>query len=125
MAILETEPHPKLTSRPIPWGFVGMLALLLVVETLIAAHPLDFTTVWADDWKRTAHQASRRVADHQILYLGDSLVKYAVLPKQVDALTGYRSYNLALNAGTMPSTYFLFRQAIESGAKPKAVVADF
>ena len=60
-----------------------------------------------------------------VLCFGDSLVKFGVLPRLIEAKTGLKSYNLAVNAGTMPSAYFLLRRALESGAKPKAIVADF
>ena len=117
-------PHDRPTRR-VPLGMLGMLALVAAVELTISARRLDFTTVWADDWRCTAEAASRRVKGRDVLCFGDSLVKFAVLPKQIEAKTGLRSYNLAVNAGTMPSAYFLLRRALESGAKPKAIVADF
>ena len=111
-------------NRP-PSGLLGMLALVAVVELIIAGRHLDFTTIWAADWRRTAEAASRHVKGREVLCFGDSLVKFAVLPRRIEAKTGLRSYNLAVNAGTMPSAYFLLRRALESGAKPKAIVADF
>jgi hypothetical protein len=112
-------------SRRVPAGLLGMLALVLLVESFIGSRRLDFTTVWADDWRRSAEAAIRRVQKRDVLCFGDSLVKFAVLPKQIEAKTGLRSYNLALNAGTMPSAYFLLRQTLGAGSKPKAIVADF
>ena len=112
-------------ARRIPSGFLGMLALVVAVEWTIADRHLDFTTVWADDWRRSAEAAARQVKGRDVLCFGDSLVKFAVLPRQVEARAGLRAYNLAVNAGTMPSAYFLLRSALGSGARPKAVVADF
>ena len=102
-----------------------MLVLVAVVELVIAARRLDFTTVWADDWRRTAEVATRQTKARDVLIFGDSLVKFSVLPKQIEATTGLRSYNLALNAGTVPSAYFLLRRTLEAGAKPRAIVVDF
>jgi hypothetical protein len=102
-----------------------MLALVVVVELFVAARRLDFTTIWADDWRSTAEAATRRTKARDVLIFGDSLAKFAVLPRQIEATTGLRSYNLALNAGTMPSAYFLLRRTLEAGAKPRAIVADF
>jgi hypothetical protein len=109
----------------LPHGLLGMLAMVLIVELTIAVRRLDFTTLWADDWRCSAEAASLRSKDYDVLCFGDSLVKFSVLPKEIEAKTGLRSFNLAVNAGTMPSAYFMLRRAVESGAKPKAIVADF
>ena len=108
-----------------PFGLLGMLALVVLVELAIGGRRLDFTTIWADDWRRTAEAASREAKNREILCFGDSLIKMGILPRVIQARTGLRTYNLALNAGTMPSEYFLLRRALESGAKPKAIVVDF
>ena len=117
-------PTPDLPPRRPPFGLLGMLVLVAAVELIIGGRRLDFTTVWADDWRRAALEASR-VKGRDVLCFGDSLVKFGVLPGQIEAKTGLRSYNLAVNAGTMPSAYFLLRRSLDSGARPKAIVADF
>ncbi len=115
-----TRPRPGL-----PLGLLGMLALVAAVELTIQGRRLDFTTVWADDWRRTAEATAREARGRDVLCFGDSLVKYGVLPRVIEAKTGLRSYNLAINAGTMPSAYFLLRRTLESGVRPRAIVADF
>jgi hypothetical protein len=112
-------------ARRVPAGLLGMAALVVLVELFIGSRRLDFTTVWADDWRRASEVAARHVKARDVLCFGDSLVKFSVLPKQIEARTGLRSYNLAVNAGTMPSAYFLLRQSLEAGAKHRAIVADF
>jgi hypothetical protein len=102
-----------------------MLALVAVVELIVSARRLDFTTVWADDWRRSALAATRQAPSRDVLVFGDSLVKFSVLPKRIESKTGLRAYNLALNAGTMPSAYFMLRRTLEAGARPKVIVADF
>jgi len=112
------------TARP-PHGLVGMLALVAAVELAVAGHRLDFTTVWADDWRRTAEAATRHARGRDVLCFGDSLVKFGVLPRVIEARAGLKAYNLATNAGTMPSAYFLLRKTLGSGARPRVIVADF
>ena len=102
-----------------------MLALVVAAEVVIQARNHDFVAVWSDDWKRTARVASTGLRDRDVLMFGDSLVKYGVLPKHIEARTGLKSYNLALNAGTMPSSCFLLERALAAGARPKVIVADF
>jgi hypothetical protein len=118
-------PNPDRPSSRIPRGLLGMLALMAVVEASVAARAIDFTTVWADDWRLTARAAVEKAPGRDVLCFGDSLVKYGVLPRVIEARAGLRSYNLAINAGTMPSAYFLLRRSLGSGARPRAIVADF
>ncbi len=117
-------PSPDRPPRRTPSGLLGMLALVAAVELIVGGRRLDFTTVWADDWRRAAFEATR-ARGRDVLCFGDSLVKFAVLPKKIEARTGLKSYNLAVNAGTMPSAYFLLRRSLDSGARPRAIVADF
>jgi lysophospholipase L1-like esterase len=102
-----------------------MLALVATVELVISSRRLDFTTIWADDWRQAGHAASRVATKRDVLCFGDSLVKFGVLPKVIRAKSGLSAHNLAVNAGTVPSTYILLKRALESGARPKAVVVDF
>ncbi len=118
-------PDPDRPAHRLPRGFLGMLALVAAVELTISARRLDFTTVWADDWHLSASAATRKAKGRDVLCFGDSLIKCGVLPRVIEARTGLRAYNLAVNAGTMPSAYFMLRRALESGARPRAIVADF
>jgi hypothetical protein len=120
---LSGSPPDRATVRP-PFGLLGMVALILVVEAAISSFRADLVTPWADDWRLSAEAAETRAIEADILCFGDSLVKYGVLPNVIEARSGLRAYNLATSAGTMASSYFLFRRAIDSGAKPKAVVVD-
>jgi hypothetical protein len=114
-----------LRPRRIPYGLLGMLGLVVAIELTISGRRLDFTTVWADDWRRAGVAATRQAIGREVLCFGDSLVKMGVLPRVIEARTGLKSYNLAVNAGTVPSTYFLLRHALQAGARPRAIVVDF
>ena len=118
------QPRLRLVSR-LPAGLVGMLALVLAVETVITTHRADLAPVWAEDWRFSAWAASRQAPGSDVLCFGDSLVKYGVLPRAIEAKTGLKAYNLAVNGGPIPSAYFLLQQALDAGARPKAIVADF
>jgi len=120
------KPANPASSRPRrPSGLLGMLVLIAGVELILAGRHMDFTTVWADDWRRTGEAASARTRGLDVLCFGDSLIKFGVLPRVIEAKTGLKSFNLAVSAGPMPAEFFLFRHALVAGAKPKAVVADF
>ena len=56
---------------------------------------------------------------------GDSLAKLGVAPSLVEARSGRSVYNLAVCAGQAPSSYFLLRRVLDSGARPTAILVDF
>ncbi|WP_435009067.1 hypothetical protein P12x_000317 [Tundrisphaera lichenicola] len=102
-----------------------MLALVAAVEVVIGGLRHDLASPLAEDWRITAMAASEKAPGCDVLCFGDSLVKYGVLPRVIRAKSGLKSYNLATSGGTMPSAFFLLRQALDAGARPRAVVADF
>ena len=116
---------PDRVARRLPSGLLGMLALVAVVEAAIEGHRADLVSAWVEDWRVTARAAGTKVSGCDVLCFGDSLVKYGILPKVIRAKAGLRSYNLATSGGTMPSAFFLLRRALDSGARPKAVLIDF
>lgn len=109
----------------VPWGFLGMLALVAVVETAVAHHPLDFSDPVSLSWQLSARAARAQAPGCSVLGIGDSLVKHAVVPAVLESRTGYRACNLAVARGPAPATYFLLRRALDAGARPRAVVVDF
>ena len=120
------------TTRPVllPWlrlpvGLLGMLALVAAIEAAVGAHRADLAPPWAEDWRFAAWAADRQAPGADVLCFGDSLVKYGVLPRAIEARTGLKAYNLATSGGTMPSAYFLLKRALAAGAQPRAVVVDF
>ena len=114
-----------LRGRNVPRGFLGMLALVLVVEAAIRLNRTTFTSYNALSWAFTREQVASGAVRADVLCLGDSRIKYAVLPKVIHASTGRTAYNLAITAGRPASSYFLLRDALEAGARPRAIVVDF
>ena len=110
--------------RRLPWGLLGMLALVAGIERFVARHDLDFTTLGAENMKFTA-VASRGGAGYDVLCFGDSLVKYGIVPRAIEAGTGGRAFNLASAGATPPASYFMLRRAIMAGARPSVILVDF
>ena len=59
-----------------------------------------------------------------ILCFGTSLLKFGFVPTIVEQKTGHPSYNHAVMSGHTPSSYYLLKRSIESGAKPAAILLD-
>lgn len=111
-------------ARAVPWGLVGMLALVALGER--ASRRVENVVLLPEHWEwRNAETAARQeVAGAEVLCFGDSLIKFAVLPRVVEARTGRAAYNLAVPGGQPAASYFLFRRALAAGARPSAVLIE-
>ena len=116
---------PRARRRRCPWGFLGMLGAVIVVETFVARHRLDLTDTASLTWVMSGKAAAVEARDSEILCAGDSLAKHGLLPRVIAWSTGRPTYNLAAAGASAPTTYFLLKRAIASGARPSAVVVDF
>ncbi len=114
--------RPSKASK-VPWGFAGMLALVAAVEWGHAWQRLDVPEA-TDDWVRNQRIAARYVKPCDVLCLGDSALKFGVAPTVIEGRTGLKCYNLAVLAGSPVTSYVLFREAIEAGARPSAIVVE-
>ena len=118
-AAVELDPS-NVSARAL---LLGMIALIAAVEGSLAAHRIDFATPWTEDWRFSAWAAREKSPGCDVLCFGDSLVKYGVMPRVIEARTGLKSYNLATSGGTMPTAFFLFRQALDAGVVDELVVS--
>lgn len=109
----------------IPRAFLGMIALVAVVEGAVGLHPVEFSNYMALSWRFAAEAAPGPGARAEVLGFGDSMVKFGVQPPVLERRLGRPAYNLAVYGGQAPATFFLFRRVIESGGRPKAVIVDF
>jgi len=102
-----------------------MLALVVGFEAYLSGHASDLTDLSATDWRITSGAVDREARDAELLIFGDSLLKFGVIPDVLERGTGLKTFNLSVLGGQAASSYFLFRRAIEAGARPRAVVLDF
>lgn len=116
--------HPGRTTR-VPMGLIGMLALIVGVESFLIRRDYDFTTLLASNWRIEGRAPAKVASKHEILCFGDSMVKFGVQPRVLGARVGKSSYNFALYCGSAPSSYYMLERAFRSGAKPAALVVDF
>lgn len=108
-----------------PWGLLASIFLVVLIEATLAQHVTAFIDYMALAWRKSARTAASPVAQRDLLFLGDSLVKCGLLPSIIQDELGVRAYNLAIFGGQASSSYFLLRKAIEAGSRPRAVIVDF
>ena len=107
-----------------PWGLVGMFGLLILIESFLNGHDLNFTAPWDWDWRTTGNLTTRRQGKAEVLLFGDSLMKFGVMPKLIQRQSGRTAYNFALHTGQTSSSYFMFRRILNAGNHPKAVILE-
>ncbi len=107
-----------------PWGFLGMLALLVLVEWTLGRHDLDFTAPWHWDWRVSGKLAAKKQAGADVLLFGDSLLKFGVMPKVLQDRSKLTAYNFALHTGQTSSSYFMLKRVLDAGYRPKQVILD-
>jgi hypothetical protein len=120
-----TRLRPREGKRALPWGLLGMLCMVVVIELGLAHDELNFKHCFTYDWVVTGRWARQRTLGCEILCFGDSLVKYGISPRMLEERLGQRAFNLAVCGGQAPSSYFLLRRALDSGARPRSIVVDF
>jgi hypothetical protein len=105
-------------------GLLGALVLIAIVELFLTRNDADSRSTIATVWRWKSHEGVRAARDAEILCLGDSLVHQGLVPRVIEIDGGPKTFNLAVPGGTMPSSFFMLRKALESGAKPAAVLVD-
>ncbi|SIN81403.1 Protein of unknown function [Singulisphaera sp. GP187] len=118
-------PAPAMNRGPAPWGLLGMIALVLAIEGYVSRHEFDFTRPEGVEWRLSGQAARRPDLRGTILCFGSSMVKQGLLPRVVGRELGQPVYNLAMCGGPAPANYFLLRRALESGAKPAAILVEY
>ncbi len=115
-----------LRRRKLPWGLIGMIPLVLAVEAYVSRHEPDLMNdPLILSWQIGRQSATREAKPAEILCMGDSLVRLGLLPKVLEQKLGKSAYNLASPGAPSSANYFLLRHALESGARPKALIVDF
>ena len=108
----------------LPAGMLGLIGLVIAVEMgLGRSHRFD--NDMAESWRVKASAARRDAPGCDVLGFGDSLIEFGLLPAILEERLGGKAYNLATHAGSPSSSYFLLKQALDAGARPRAVVVDF
>jgi hypothetical protein len=80
------------------------------------------TTLVHESWRSAGRAAYRDAVRSAALCFGDSVVKLGVAPTAIEAVTGRPAYNLATFGGPPALSFVLLRRALESGARPNAVI---
>ena len=95
-----------------------------LVEAHLARHPRMVLNETAANYRFAGRAAGGAARAAEVLVFGDSQLKFALLPRVVEARAGRRAFNLAIVGGQPPASYFLLRRALDAGAHPSAILLD-
>ncbi len=76
-------PDTKVALRSLPWGLLGMVLLVFFVERYSASHEDAYLAWGTRTWKHAATAARVEGVGRDVLYFGDSQVKFGVLPRVI------------------------------------------
>jgi hypothetical protein len=120
----DLQPTGRRRGGDVPWGFAGMLILVLAIEGAVARRWLDFSDPVSLSWRFSADAARVQAPGRDLLCLGDSLAKHGVIPALIQRQSGLRTTNLAAARAPTLMTYFLLRRALDAGAHPSAILIN-
>ncbi len=81
-----------------PWGFAGMLALVVAIEWFVASKGRELCDPVSLSWRFSAKSAESDAPGCEVLCLGDSLIKHGLVPSIIEKETGRRTVNLSARA---------------------------
>jgi hypothetical protein len=120
----DRTPAARDAKSTIPWGVLGMIGLVVVIESWVGRNWLDFSDPVSLSWRFSALAAQREAPGRDLLCLGDSLVKHSLIPALIEQESGLRTVNLAAARCPTWMSYFLLRRALEAGAHPAAIIVN-
>lgn len=99
----------------LPWGLLGSAVLIVLIERGFERHRLLLSDAGSVNWRSSAYATGHQAVRAEVLAFGDSLTKFGVQPRVIEAETGLSAYNLA-GVGAPPAfSYFLLGRAIRAG----------
>jgi hypothetical protein len=104
---------------------VGFLVAIFAAERYVEHNDLLLSTPESALARRVSWAAKEEAPRCDILFLGDSLLRFGAIPQVFEAQSHRKAYNLAHVGGQPAGAYFLLRRAVRYGARPAAIVVDF
>jgi hypothetical protein len=117
--------QPRRLVYRAPYGLLGMVALIVLIESFVIRPNDALMSVHSSSWRNTAQHIRHAIKASEILCFGDSLLKYGIYPEVVEGVTHKKTFNLAVTNGPSPASYVLLKRVLDRGEKPKLIVADF
>lgn len=108
-----------------PIGLLGAIAVVIAAEGYVARRKDDLTSIYAIEWRLNARSIRRHAAGSSVLCFGTSLTRMGVSPRVLEESMRLPAYNFAMSGAQPFACYVALRDALASGARPKAVLVDF
>lgn len=122
---------PRATIQParsrdrLPLGLLGALAVVLAAEGYVARRKDELTSIYSVEWRQNARAIRRHAAGPAVLCFGTSLSHMGISPLVLEETMRVPAYNFAMSGAQPFACYLALRDALASGARPKALVVDY
>jgi hypothetical protein len=96
----------------------------VAIECSVARNWLDFIDPVSLSWRFSTEGVATIAARADLLCLGDSQIKHALVPSVIEQETGLSTANLSAARAPALLTYFLLCRALDSGIRPAAIIIN-
>ncbi len=110
--------------RSIPWGVAGMVALVIGIEGFIFRHWSDLTDPVSLSWRFRRRLRSRRLATARSSASATAWSSTDWFRVSSSRTSGMKAANLSAARASTLLTYCLLRRALDSGARPAALIIN-
>ncbi len=101
------------------------MAIIVAAEGYVARRKDELTSIYAVEWRLNARSIRRHAAGSSVLCFGTSLTRMGVSPRVLEETMRVPAYNFAMSGAQPFACYLALRDALASGARPRAVLVDF
>lgn len=126
-----SDDNPARVGRPAtagprwPIALLGAVAIAAATEWYLARRKGEFSSLASVEWRHTAGAIRRHAAGSSVFCFGTSLTRTGMSPRVLEEKLGMPAYNFAGSASQPFACFLNLRNALASGARPKAIVVDF
>ncbi|HEY2158299.1 MAG TPA: hypothetical protein VGH33_21900 [Isosphaeraceae bacterium] len=96
-----------------------------MAEGYVACRRDEIGSLFSVEWRQNARAIRKHAWDSAVLCFGTSLSRMGVAPRVIEERLGMPAYNFAASGSQPFACYVALRDALASGARPRAIVVDY
>ncbi len=101
------------------------MAIVVVVEGYVVRRRDEISSLFSVEWRQNARAIRKNAQSSAVLCFGTSLSRMGVAPRVIEERLGMPAYNFAASGAQPFACYVALRDALASGARPRAIVVDY
>jgi hypothetical protein len=98
---------------------------MVAAEGYVAHRRDEVSSLFSIEWRQNARAIRKHAEGSAVLCFGTSLSRMGVAPRVIEEKLGMPAYNFAASGSQPFACYVALRDALASGARPRAIVVDY